>query len=93
MIYLCYTLCLYLRNVLSYSYNSVKNGLIYTLLFYVYHSYIYGQFSEFLLVFLVIKAVTINSYKKIIFSQQLDKDNEFLTLATCLFKELDEICH
>ena len=57
------------------------------------HSYIYHQFSEFLLVFLIIKAVTINSYKKIIFSQQLDKDNEFLTLATCLFKELDEICH
>ena len=57
------------------------------------HSYIYRQFSEFLLVFLIIKAVTINSYKKIIFSQQLDKDNEFLTLATCLFKELDEICH
>ena len=54
---------------------------------------IYRQFSEFLLVFLIIKAVTINSYKKIIFSQQLDKDNEFLTLATCLFKELDEICH
>ena len=58
-----------------------------------YHSYIYRQFSEFLLVFLIIKAVTINSYKKIIFSQQLDKDNEFLTLATCLFKELDEVCH
>ena len=57
------------------------------------HSYIYRKFSEFLLVFLIIKAVTINSYKKIIFSQQLDKDNEFLTLATCLFKELDEICH
>ena len=53
------------------------------------HSYIYRQFSEFLLVFLIIKAVTINSYKKIIFSQQLDKDNEFLTLATCLFKELE----